>query len=331
MIGEVWDYTLKQQENMSSKVKDFVQKQGLTLEGTTEWTVSLEDEDVRIVATASRHRNVLKFFAVEPSRIGEGLLAKVLTPLITQAMQAGFPRLFLFTKPKYKAQFRPFGFYVLAETEDALLMENSSDGLDTYLREIRTLAPPQARKIGVIVANCNPFTLGHRYLIEEGSKRCDFLYVFILSSEESMFSASHRLALAQAGTVDLKNVVVLSSSDYFVSPATFPTYFLPNRDQIQQAGCALDLVLFCNRIAPALQISIRFVGTEPISALTDSYNMQMKEMLPAHGIEVVEIPRLKVGNQVISASLVRAYLASGEKEKLKELVPPSTYSLLEKM
>ena len=28
---------------------------------------------------------------------------------------------------------------------------------------------------GAVVANCNPFTLGHRYLIEEALKKCDYL------------------------------------------------------------------------------------------------------------------------------------------------------------
>ena len=51
------------------------------------------------------------------------------------------------------------------------------------------------------------------------------------------------------------------------------------------------------RLAPALQITHRFVGTEPLCPLTRNYNQRMKSLLEAPGdappIEVVELARIE--------------------------------------
>lgn len=44
------------------------------------------------------------------------------------------------------------------------------------------------KKIGAIVMNCNPFTLGHRYLIETASKQVDTLYIFVVEENKSFLS-----------------------------------------------------------------------------------------------------------------------------------------------
>ena len=62
--------------------------------------------------------------------------------------------------------------------------------------------------------------------------------------------------------------------------------------------------------------------------MTDAYNTAMKRILPAHGIHIVEIPRKKNAQQIISASAVRRYLAVNDRERLKELVPASTIKIL---
>ena len=42
-------------------------------------------------------------------------------------------------------------------------------------------------KIGAIVMNCNPFTLGHKYLIKESLKKVDYLYIFVVEEDKSIF------------------------------------------------------------------------------------------------------------------------------------------------
>ena len=66
---------------------------------------------------------------------------------------------------------------------------------------------------------------------------------------------------------------------------------MKEKTEAGKANCRLDLELFGKRIAPELHITKRFVGTEPNCAVTDCYNVTMKEVLPGLGIEVTEIQR----------------------------------------
>ena len=75
--------------------------------------------------------------------------------------------------------------------------------------------------------NANPFTKGHQYLVEQ-TKESPHVYVFVLSEDKSLFSKA-RFAMVQKGVAHLPNVTVLSTEDYLVSSATFPTYFLKKR------------------------------------------------------------------------------------------------------
>ncbi|MBP5211464.1 MAG: adenylyltransferase/cytidyltransferase family protein, partial [Pyramidobacter sp.] len=67
--------------------------------------------------------------------------------------------------------------------------------------------------IGAVVANCNPFTKGHRYLMETAASRCCLLHVFVLSAEKSLFPAEMRMKMVQRGTAHLDNVLVQPSGD----------------------------------------------------------------------------------------------------------------------
>jgi citrate lyase synthetase len=60
--------------------------------------------------------------------------------------------------------FRELFFYPVAQTDQVLLMEDRPDGIGTFLRSLP--APEIQGVVGAAVMNCNPFTLGHRYLIE---------------------------------------------------------------------------------------------------------------------------------------------------------------------
>ena len=62
--------------------------------------------------------------------------------------------------------------------------------------------------------NCNPFTLGHRYLIEQASEKVDHLYVFVVEEDKSFFPFSDRIGLVKKGTADLKNITVKPSGKY---------------------------------------------------------------------------------------------------------------------
>ena len=306
--------------------KNFLTRAGLEADEGVESTVLVWDGDA-LIATGSRQGNILKCIAVEESRQGEGLTATVLTALQQDAFEMGHRHLFLYTKPKNLQMFASLFFYPVAQTEDVLLMENRRDGIKAFLRNLP--AEPTTGKVGAAVMNCNPFTKGHRYLIETAAKECDRLYVFVLSEDKSQFSAAERLELVKAGTTDLANVTVLPTGPYLISSATFPTYFLKDREAAQTVQCLLDIEIFTKHFVQKFGITHRFVGTEPLSPMTNMYNEALKAHLPSKGVEVCEIPRLQNGQTPISASYVRSLLGTGQPDILRALVPETTFRYLE--
>ncbi len=176
--------------------------------------------------------------------------------------------------------------------------------------------------------NCNPFTLGHRYLIETASKQCDKLFVFVVEEDKSIFKFTDRLELVKLGTADLKNVIVLPSGKFMISSLTFTDYFNKSKLQDKQIDPSMDVELFASQIAPTLNISVRFVGEEPIDKVTKQYNDTMRRILPKYGIEFVEIPRKEQGGGVISASRVRKLLEDKKFDEIAKIVPKTTLKFL---
>lgn len=104
-----------------------------------------------------------------------------------------------------------------------------------------------------------------------------------------------------------------------------PLYFEKEEKKKAVLDATDDLKIFGLYIAPELGISVRFVGEEPIDLVTRQYNQSMKEMLPAYGVEVVEIPRFQQAGKAVSASLVRQYLEEKRMDLIKEIVPLNVY------
>jgi len=304
----------------------FLRRAQLEADTDVECTVLVWDGD-ELIATGSRKENLLKCIAVDAMRQGEGLTATVLTALRQDAFQAGYKHLFLYTKPKNKYMFSSLFFYPVAQTDTVLLMENEPKGITGFLESLPVTHT--GGNIGAVVMNCNPFTLGHRYLIETAASSCEHLYVFVLSEDKSQFSAADRMALVKAGTADIPNVTVLPTGPYLISSATFPTYFLKDRDAAQTVQCLLDIEIFVKYYVPRFGITTRFVGTEPLSAMTDQYNQALKAHLPGKGITLKEVPRCQAGSEPISASRVRSLLGTGQPEILRTLVPETTFAYLQ--
>ena len=173
---------------------------------------------------------------------------------------------------------------------------------------------------GVVVMNCNPFTLGHRYLIEQAAKQVERLFVMVVREDCSLFTYAERKAMVEQGVAHLENVTVIDGSEYAISQATFPTYFLKRLDDAADTQMLLDLDLFRRHIAPALGATVRFVGTEPTDQLTRRYNELMHEVLT----DVREISRLEKEGNAVSASRVRKAMEQGDMSTIRQLVPPTT-------
>lgn len=182
--------------------------------------------------------------------------------------------------------------------------------------------------IGSVVMNCNPFTLGHRWLIEKALERVDFLIIFVVEEDQSIFTFEERLAMVYSGVSDLDNVRVVPSGENILSQKTFPEYFIKVEDENLVKNVENDITIFAEQIAPRLNISCRFVGEETEDSVTDSYNTAMKKILPAYGIDIIEIPRKEADGSIISASRVRRCLETDDQITLAKLVPPSTMQIM---
>ena len=189
--------------------------------------------------------------------------------------------------------------------------------LNTTTPQHLNTTPPRG---GVVVMNCNPFTLGHRYLIEQAAKQVERLYVMVVREDCSLFAYTERKAMVERGVADIENVNVIDGSDYAISRATFPTYFLKRLDDAADTQMLLDLDLFRRHIAPALGATVRFVGTEPTDQLTRRYNQLMHEALA----DVRETARLEKEGNAVSASRVRKAMEEGDMNTIRQLVPPTT-------
>lgn len=93
--------------------------------------------------------------------------------------------------------------------------------------------------------------------------------------------------------------------------------------------------MFRQYIAPALGISVRYVGSEPIDETTSMYNCVLKEYLElstgsAPPVELREMKRLECCGSVISASRVRALMKSESIRPIEALVPKNTFVFIEK-
>ncbi|MCI8609640.1 MAG: [citrate (pro-3S)-lyase] ligase [Firmicutes bacterium] len=321
-----------------------VEKCGLEAPAGVDVTLGLFHDNDGLIATGSLKRDMIQGVAVNPAFQGEDILGKLLTALIDQGRKAGVSSLYLFTKPERAVQFQGLGFRQIGSVWPyAALLEWGEEGVGQYvekLKHIRQAAEQRRRETtgfekltaAAIVMHANPFTRGHRYLIEQAGEAADLLYVLVVEEEGSMFSYEDRIEMVRRGTADLSNVTVLGGGRYAVSALTFPSYFT-GKDRASAAHTAMDAELFAKYIAPALGISLRFVGCEPFSPVTDLYNRTLTERLPKAGIAVRELERLAVSGTVVSASAVRALLADKEFDKgaetaLMEMLPSSTVEYL---
>ena len=305
------------------RVERFLADNGLRLEDV-DYYAAVTDDDGNIIAGGGLQGGVIKCIAVGEAARETGLSNKLLSHLIGMATQQGAETIKVYTKPENSDVFRSMGFAVLAKSPCAILMENGVKGIGRYTDYLRRMRGDRPDGATAIVMNANPFTLGHRYLVEQAAVTASTLYVIAVREDRSVFSYSERLGMIQEGCKGLDNVVVVEGSDYAISELTFPTYFLKQVTDATDTHITLDLDLFARHIAPALGVSTRYVGSEPIDALTARYNHLMQDQLPQHGITVKTIERFSLDGQPVSASRMRQSLNEGSLVNAAALVAKTT-------
>lgn len=309
------------------EIDELLTAEGITRDGNLDYTCAMFDEDCHVIGTGSCFGNTLRCFAVSAAHQGAGLLNQIITHLMEVQYERGNLHLFLYTKIKSAKFFADLGFYEIARVDGTLVfMENRRSGFADYLRGLEKTRT--TGRSAALVMNANPFTLGHQYLAETASARCDTLHLFVVSEDASLFPFAVRKELVRQGVAHLPNVVLHDSGPYIISSATFPSYFLKDEAAVIEGHARLDLAVF-TKIAAALGVTARFVGEEPTSVVTGAYNRIMREELPKAGIECVVVPRKTAGEAVISASTVRRALQTGDSQTLAALVPPTTWNWLQ--
>lgn len=299
------------------RIEAFLKRNGLRIDDMNYYAAALDD-DGEMIAGGGLKDDVIKCVAVDDAHKGEAIANTLVSHLISHANQEGYSCIKLFTKPKNRQLFESLSFRLLAEAPEAILMETGIGGISNTVKALEKTREDGER--GVIVMNCNPFTLGHRYLIEQAAKQVERLYVMVVREDCSLFAYTERKAMVEQGVADIENVTVIDGSDYAISRATFPTYFLKRLDDAADTQMLLDLDLFRRHIAPALGATVRFVGTEPTDQLTRRYNQLMHEALK----DVREIDRLAKDGNAVSASRVRKAMEQGDMNTIRQLVPPTT-------
>ena len=338
------------------RIEAFLKRNALRIDDMNYYAAVLDD-DGEMIAGGGLKDDVIKCVAVDDAHKGEAIANTLVSHLISHANQKGYGCIKLFTKPKNRQLFESLSFRLLAEAPEAILMETGIGGISNTVEALKKIkeesekykeynkeckedskkckentsylntSTPQhlnttMQPTGCIVMNCNPFTLGHRYLVESASRMVEHLFVIVVREDRSAFSYQERKAMVTAGTADLKNVTVCDGSEYAISNTTFPTYFLKRLSDATDTQILLDLDLFRRHIAPALGAEVRFVGTEPTDELTRRYNELMMESLGKD--HVVQIPRLENGGVAVSASRVRRAMDSNSLKEAAQLVPPTT-------
>lgn len=336
------------------RIEAFLKRNALRIDDMNYYAAVLDD-DGEMIAGGGLKDDVIKCVAVDDAHKGEAIANTLVSHLISHANQEGYGCIKLFTKPKNRQLFESLSFRLLAEAPEAILMETGIGGISNTVEALKKIKEesekykeynkeckedskkckentsylntsiPQhlnttMQPTGCIVMNCNPFTLGHRYLIEQAAKQVERLYVMVVREDCSLFAYTERKAMVEQGVADIENVNVIDGSDYAISRATFPTYFLKRLDDAADTQMLLDLDLFRRHIAPALGATVRFVGTEPTDQLTRRYNQLMHETLK----DVREINRLEKDGNAVSASRVRKAMEEGDMNTIRQLVPPTT-------
>ncbi len=279
-----------------------------------------------LIATAARERNIFKMICIREDYRGGHCLGELITALINSCAYTDLENYFVFTAPERMASFEQLNFNPLVTGPEVCLLEYGN-GLERYLEKHRGLV--REGNNGAVVMNCNPFTNGHLYLIEQAAAQVDHLYVFVVREDRSTFPFRVRERLVREGTQHLGNLSILDTSDYAISHVTFPAYFLKEEDNAQLLQMRTDLTLFAKKIAPFFHITRRFIGTEPDCRTTRRYCEMMYQVLGEHRIATVQIIRKQHAGRPISAFRVREVFKQGTLSSLPDLVPASTLEYLQ--
>ena len=329
---ESQDYTIseifKNDKHGNAIVEKLLRREGIKKDKNTDYTCGVYDNDYNIIATASCFGNTLRCLAIDHQHQGKGLVNKIFSHLIQYQYERNNFHLFLYTKPSVYHLFENLGFYEIVKIQEQIVfMENKKTGFNDYLNEL-SKTKKERKKIASIIMKVNPFTLGHLHLIEKASKENDIVHIFIISEDKLVFPFDIRKRLVMEGTEHLKNIIYHDSGPYIISSDTFPGYFQKDEYSVIESHANIDLEIF-SKIAKSLGINYRYFGEEDEIKEKEIYSKIMETKIPEYGINCIIVNKKKDSSgEIISTSKVRKLIKYKDFDKIKELVPESTYKYL---
>ena len=282
----------------------------------------------KIIATGSAQGNILKYFFARCDYVGEGAISTIYDSLLNYIFEKGYTSYFIFTTPNNKNIFESLGLKEVHSTERVLLLEGGFYNYQKWADKVKKTIGDKKGKRGAVIVNCNPMTLGHKYLIEKALNEVDELLVFVVEEDLSIFPFEDRIKIVANEFKAQPRVKVLKGGPYIISRGTFPTYFIKQKDKMREIYTELDASIFAEKIAKDLSIDVRFLGSEPKDIVTNTYNYSLKQILENNGLEVKIIDRIKADDEPISASSVRNLLKENKLEEAYKLLPNSTIKFL---
>lgn len=313
------------------RIAAFLQGFGLKYESNTDRTLYMQDGD-KIVATVSACKYIIKCLAVNADYRSENLAGVLVGEIIKRFHADGIFHYQVFTKPDYQNVFTSLGFRPLIQTDKVTVLEGGDGGIYETVQAMKvqmkySLGADSVEKdsdIGCVVINGNPFTNGHLKLVEYAAAKHKHVLVFVLEEEGSYFTFKERYTFAYLALKPYSNVLVIPSSKYIISKATFPEYFLKTADESTAEYAKYDALIFLNYFIPLLNIRKRYVGEETGDYMR-IYNQTLSEVL-GDKLEIIE--RFKEDGEVISASTFRKLIKEGKRAEAFRLIPRTNYAVL---
>lgn len=309
------------------QVKIFLASFGLRYEQDIDKTLYIE-ENGNIIATISKAKDIIKCLAISSNYQSENLSSVLVSKILEKMHEENIYSYMVFTKAIYENTFINLGFKKLVNTSNTVMLEGGVDSIEDAIKKMKVKINAEYGtitddiKVGSIVMNANPVTLGHQYLIEQSIKENDLTLVFVVEEDNQEFDFQSRYGLVYLTCKKYENVVVLPASKYIVSKNTFPTYFL-KEDIVDKEISLVDGLIFKNYFMKHLKIDRRYVGSEVKEKMND-YNMTLKEILED---KLILLERISLDGQVVSASHVRELLKEGSIEKALTYIPRECHSI----
>jgi [citrate (pro-3S)-lyase] ligase len=245
-------------ERKVTKVKDFLDRNDLALSDDVELYVTASEEG-EMVACGGISGKILKCVAVTPRLRGQRFVLKVINALLDAARRRGQDELFLFSAPKNQTYFESHGFKLIETSGNEVILMENNDNLAKYKSSLGGLKK-EGESIGSIVICDSLISLEDIKRIELAAKRCDWLHVFIVCHDGNYTKKSYEKLSNDLSYIP--NITVHENSDYLISKATFPTYFIKDQAHISALHAELDVKIFKHHIAPVLGITQRFISKD---------------------------------------------------------------------